>query len=81
MAWWDPSSVSNEQLDKDVENGRMDAYRRTDNGGIQKYYGMSNGDTLIKDFEPANNDKGHNSTEFTIRDGYITDINPHHTNW
>ena len=80
MSWWDPSSVSNEQLDRDVANGKMDAYNRTDNGGIQKYHTKSNGDTLIKDVEPADNDKGHNTTEFTISGGYITNINPHPTN-
>ena len=63
-----------------MESGRIDDYHRTDNGGIQKYYGKANGDTLIKDVEPANNDKGHNTTEFTVSGGYITDINPHPTN-
>lgn len=81
MGFFSPSSVSNEQLDRDVASGRMDAYNRTDNGGIQKYYGLSNGDTLIKDVQPANNPKGHNTTEFTVRDGRISDINPHSTNY
>lgn len=80
MGKWDPSTVSNEQLDKKVSNGDMSAYKRTDNGGIQKYYEQSNGDTIIKDVEPSNNSKGHNTTEFTIRGGYITNINPHSTN-
>ncbi len=78
--WWDPSSVSDEQLDKKVENSDMYDYKRTDNGGIQKYYNTNNGDTLIKDVEPADNNKGHNTTEFTLSGGYITDINPHSTN-
>ena len=80
MTLWSLSSVSNEQLDKSVANGDMDDYKRTDNGGIQKYYGLSNGDTLIKDVEPANNAKGHNTTEFTVKGGRITNINPHPTN-
>lgn len=77
---WNPSSVSNEQLDKKVESGELSDYRRTDNGGIQKYHDLKNGDILIKDVEPADNDKGHNTTEFTLSGGYITDINPHPTN-
>lgn len=80
MSWWSPSSVSDEQLDKKIENGEMDDYKRTDNGGIQKYYELENGDTLIKDVEPADNDKGHNTTEFHISGGYITNITPHSTN-
>lgn len=80
MKWWSPSSVSNEQLDKQVADGKMDDYKRTSNGGIQKYHNLSNGDTLIKDAEPADNSKGHNSTEFTVSGGYISDINPHRTN-
>jgi len=80
MSWWDPSSVSDEQLDKQVADGKMDDYKRTDNGGIQKYYGTSNGDTIIKDVEPADNDKGHNTTKFTVSGGYITNIDPHFTN-
>ena len=81
MGWWDPSSVSNEQLDKEVEEKtNLESYNRTDNGGIQKYYSMSNGDTLIKDTEPADNAKGHNTTLFTISGGYISNINPHSTN-
>ena len=78
--WWDPSSISDEQLDKKVENGDIDDYKRTDIGGIQKYHNLANGNTLIKDDEPADNDKGHNTTEFTISGGYITNINPHPTN-
>lgn len=80
MRYFDPSTVSNEQLDKEVASGKMDDYNRTDNGGIQRYHELDNGDTLIKDVEPADNDKGHNTTEFTISGGYITDINPHSTN-
>lgn len=56
--WWDLSSVSDEQLDKKVENSDMYDYKRTDNGGIQKYYNTDKGDTLIKDVEPADNNKG-----------------------
>ena len=80
MSWWSPSSVSDEQLDKEVESGKIDGYKRTDNGGIQKYHNLDNGDTLIKDTEPADNAKGHTTTEFTISGGYITGINPHSTN-
>lgn len=79
MRYFDPSTVSDDQLDKDVAEGRMDSYKRTDNGGIQRYY-ERNGDTLIKDVEPAGNAKGHNTTEFTISGGFITSINPHSTN-
>ena len=80
MSSWNPASVSNERLDDDKQKGRIDDYKRTDNGGIQRYYNRSNGDTIIKDCEPANNAKGHNTTEFTISGGYITNINPHPTN-
>lgn len=78
--WWNPASVSNEQLDKSVKDGKIDGYKRTDNGGIQKYHELSNGDTLIKDTEPADNAKGHNTTEFRVSGGYITNINSHSTN-
>lgn len=80
MGFFDPSTVTNEQLDKDVASGGMDDYKRTDNGGIQKYYTLEDGSTLIKDVEPADNAKGHNTTEITVKDGQITDINPHSTN-
>lgn len=58
----------------------MDDYKRTDNGGIQKYYTLENGDTLVKDVEPADNAKGHNTTEFKIGSEGIYDINAHPTN-
>ena len=80
MKFFDPASVTDEKLDKKVEEGQIDAYKRTDNGGIQKYYEVSSGKTIIKDVEPADNDKGHNTTEFTIENGYINNINPHPTN-
>ena len=80
MRFFDPTSVSNEQLDREVAEGSLDAYNRTDNGGIQRYYELSDGDTLIKDVEPADNSKGHNSTDFRISGGYISSINPHPTN-
>lgn len=79
MSFFDPSTVSDDQLDKDVAKGGMDSYKRTDNGGIQRYY-ERNGTTFIKDVEPADNPKGHNTTEFTISGGCITGINPHSTN-
>ena len=34
MSWFNPSDVSNKQLDKKVEEGKIDDYKRTDNGGI-----------------------------------------------
>lgn len=80
MKSWDPSSVSNEQLDAAVARGDFSDYNRTDNGGIQKYYDLPNGDTKVKDTEPADNDKRHNTTEFTISNGYITNIEAHSTN-
>ena len=79
MKFFDPSTVTDEQLDKKVEDGQIDDYKRTDNGGIQKYY-ESEDKTIIKDVEPADNAKGHNTTEFTIEGGYISNINAHPTN-
>ena len=77
MGKFDPRTVTDEQLQKAVDSGKIDDFNRTDSGGIQTYQTMSNGDTLIKDVEPADNDKLHQQTDFTISGGYITDISPH----
>lgn len=77
MGVFDPTTRTNEQLQREVDSGKIDAFKRTDNNGIQTYQTMSNGDTLIKDIEPADNAKMHQQTDFTISGGYITGIRPH----
>ena len=74
---YDPKSVSNESLDKEVKSGKIDSYKRTDSGGIQRYQTTKSGDTIIKDVEPADNAKGHQQTDFIISGGYITEIRSH----
>lgn len=77
MGIFDPRSFSDEQLQKEVDSGKIDAFKRTDNGGIQRYKTTSSGDTIIKDVEPADSKKGHQQTDFTISKGYITAIKSH----
>lgn len=77
MGIFDPTTRTNEQLQREVDSGKIDAFKRTDNGGIQKYITTSSGDTIIKDVEPADNAKMHQQTDFTISGGYITNIDSH----
>ena len=59
MGFFDPRSRSDEDYQKDVDSGKYDAFRRSDVGGVYTYQTTSDGATLIKDVEPADNDKGH----------------------
>ena len=77
MTYYDPRSRSDADYQKDVESGKIDAFRRSDVGGVYTYQTTSDGRTLIKDVEPADNDKGHQQTDFIVSDGYITSINSH----
>ena len=77
MGIFDPRTRTDEDLQKDVERGKIDAFNRTDSGGIQSYKTTSNGDTLIKDVEPADNDKLHQQTDFVVSGGCITEIRSH----
>ena len=77
MGIFDPRSRTNDDLQKEVDAGKIDAYKRTDNGGIQKYVNTANGDLLIKDVEPADNSKGHHQTDFVIQDERIVEIKSH----
>ena len=71
MGFFDPRSRSDEDYQKDVDNGKYDAFRRSDVGGVYTYQTTSDGATLIKDVEPADNGKGHQQTDFLVENGYI----------
>ena len=77
MGFFDPRSRSDEDYQRDVNNGRYDAFKRSDVGGVYTYQTTSDGRTVIKDVEPADNDKGHQQTDFIVENGYITSINSH----
>lgn len=77
MGFFDPRSRSDEDYQKDVDKGKYDAFRRSDIGGVYTYQTTSGGATLIKDVEPADNEKGHQQTDFLIENGYITSIRSH----
>lgn len=77
MRIFDPTTRTNEELQREVDSGNIDAFKRTDSGVIQKYITTSSGDTIIKDVEPADNVKMHQQTDFTISGGYITNISSH----
>lgn len=77
MKTFDPRSMSNADYQKEVDAGKMDAFKRSDAGGVYKYYTTSSGATVIKDVEPADNKKGHQQTDFVIENGFITSIRSH----
>ena len=77
MGIFDPTTVSDEDLRKAVESGKIKDFKRTDSGGIQTYVDMADGRTLLKDVEPADNKKKHVQTDFVIDGEYITEIRPH----
>ncbi len=77
MKYFDPRSRSDEDYQRAVDRGDIDAFKRSDAGGVYTYQTASNGNTIIKDVEPADNAKGHQQTDFTVRDGYITQIRSH----
>lgn len=77
MGFFDPRSRSDEDYQRDVDNGKYDAFRRSDVEGVYTYQTNSSGATLIKDVEPADNDKGHQQTNFLVEGGYITSIRSH----
>jgi hypothetical protein len=75
--WFDPRERSDEDYQKDIERGKIDDFVRTDSGGVQTFQTTSDGATLVKDVEPADNDKGHQQTDFLIRDEEIVEIRVH----
>ena len=75
--YFDPATTDDSMWDREVESGKIDAYNRTDSGGVQKYYNQNNGDVVIKDVEPADNEKGHQQTDFYVSNGYITSMESH----
>jgi len=77
MKYFDPRSMSEDDLKRAVERGDIDAYERSDAGGIYKYHFREDGSIVIKDVEPADNKKGHQQTDFVVRDGCITSMNSH----
>ena len=58
MGYFDPRSRTDADYQRDVDNGKYDAFRCSDAGGVYKYQITSSGATLIQDVEPADNDKG-----------------------
>lgn len=77
MGFFDPRTRTDEQLQKEVDSGKINAFNRTSDGGIQTYQTTSNGDTLVKCKLPDDNEKGHQQADFTISGGYITNIRQH----
>ena len=75
--YYDPRKRSDESLQKDVERGKIDGFKRSDVGGHYTYKKISDGRTLIKDVEPADNPKGHQQTDFIVKDGRIISIKSH----
>jgi len=57
MGVFDPRSRTDADYQRDVDNGKYDAFKRSDAGGVYTYQKTSSGATLIKDVEPADNDK------------------------
>lgn len=53
MGYFDPRSRTDADYQRDVDNGKYDAFRRSDVGGVYKYQTTSSGATLIQDVEPA----------------------------
>lgn len=77
MGVFDPRSRSDEDYQRDVDRGKYDAFRRSEAGGVYTYQKTTKGATLIKDIEPADNDKGHQQTDFLVEKGFITSIHSH----
>ena len=77
MSYYDPRSRTDEDYQRDVDKGKYEDFKRSDSGGVCTYQTTSNGATLIKDVEPADNEKGHQQTDFMIEKGYITSIHSH----
>ena len=75
--YYDPRKRSDASLQRDVESGKIDAFERSDVGGHYTFKKLSDGRTLIKDVEPADNPKGHQQTDFIVKDGRIISIGSH----
>lgn len=74
---YDPLKLSNSDWEKEVRSGKIADFKRTDSGGVQVFKNMSDGGTKVTSIEPSGNSKGHNTTDFIIRGGHITEIRPH----
>ena len=77
MGYFDPRSRTDADYQRDVDNGKYDAFRRSDAGGVYKYQTTSSGATFIQNVEPADNDKVHQQPDFLVENGYITSIRSH----
>lgn len=77
MGFFDPRTRSDEDYQREVDSGKYDSFDRSDAGGVYRYQTTSSGATIVKDVEPADNDKGHQQTDFIIENGYITSIHSH----
>ncbi|MBQ9895357.1 MAG: hypothetical protein IJM38_08195 [Ruminococcus sp.] len=75
--FFDPRDRSDADYQRDVDSGKIDAFRRSDVGGVYTYQTASDGSTIIKDVEPADNTKGHQQIDFVVRDGRITSMKSH----
>ena len=76
MKQFDPSIYDDDFYQNEVDTGKYDSFKRSDNGGVYKYY-ESGDKTIIKDVEPADNMKKHQQTDFTIENGEIVKISSH----
>ena len=65
--FYNPRSRSGEDYQRDMDSGKYDSFRQSDVGGIYTYQTTPNGVTLIKDAEPADNDKGHQKQIYYLK--------------
>lgn len=77
MKSFDPRSRSDADYQRDVDSGKIDAFKRSDVGGVYTYQTTKDGRLVIKDVEPADNPKGHQQTDFVVVNGRIVSINSH----
>lgn len=74
---YDPLKLSDSDWEKQVNSGKIADFKRTDSGGVQVFKNMSDGGTKVSDIEPDDCSKGHRTTDFIIRDGFISEIRRH----
>lgn len=62
---------------REVDSGKIQDFGRSDADGLYRYIKTAEGDTLIKDVEPADTAKGYQQTDFLIHEGRISEIHVH----
>lgn len=77
MGIFDPRKISDDSYQKKVDSGELTDFKRSDAGGVYTYQTLDDGRIVIKDVEPADNKKGHQQTDFVIKDGRIESITSH----